>query len=70
MKRIEAIVSMYIHAMDTVDILLGEKGMLNVKSRQEGLTLLSTWMNHPRINESVVSEFEDLLKVEIYEKVA
>ncbi|KAI7849913.1 hypothetical protein BDC45DRAFT_264447 [Circinella umbellata] len=69
-NRMEAIVSMYTNAMRTVDMLLAEKGMLNVKSREEGLTLLSTWMNHPSINDSVITEFEDLLKIEIYEKAA
>ncbi|KAI9253978.1 hypothetical protein BDA99DRAFT_519512 [Phascolomyces articulosus] len=65
--RIAAIVGMYTSAMETVDSLLGEKGMSHVKSREEGLTLLSTWMNHPSINECVISEFEDLLKIEIHE---
>ncbi|KAI9493463.1 hypothetical protein BDB00DRAFT_823164 [Zychaea mexicana] len=66
-NRITSIVAMYASAMKTVDTLLGEKGMSNVRSRQEGLALLSTWINHPSINDSVISEFDDLCRIEIYD---
>ncbi|KAI8148490.1 hypothetical protein BJV82DRAFT_592296 [Fennellomyces sp. T-0311] len=67
--RAAAIVAMYTNEMTTMESLLGGKGFTSAKSREEGLTFLSTWINHPSINDGVIQEFDDLCRIEIYDKV-
>lgn len=64
--RFESIVNMYSDAMGVIESLLSNKGFKHIKSREEGLGLLSIWIHHPSIDEHVIKEFEELCQVEIY----
>ncbi|KAI9313227.1 hypothetical protein BX666DRAFT_1980911 [Dichotomocladium elegans] len=64
--RFESIVHMYEDAQKVLDSLLGPEGFTNVKSREEGLALLSIWIHHPSIDDDAVREFEELCEIEVF----
>lgn len=59
---------MYSEAMETLSSLAGSKGFVKIKSREEGLALLSVWMNNPSIDEITINEFLSICETEIYSK--
>ncbi|KAI8379755.1 uncharacterized protein BYT42DRAFT_569914 [Radiomyces spectabilis] len=64
-QRSNDIVAMYSKELSTKQMMLGLNGLQHVKTREEGLTLLSIWLNEPRILESVIQEFEEICSFEM-----
>ncbi|OBZ84677.1 hypothetical protein A0J61_07272 [Choanephora cucurbitarum] len=65
--RIDAIVNMYAKELETKRSLLHteDKGFLQILSREEGVVLLSIWINQPSILQSVLQEWQDMCAIEM-----
>lgn len=65
-ERFESIVAMYTDAMGLLGSLLSNKGFKDIKSREQGLSILSIWIHQPSINDDYIKEFEELCEIEIH----
>lgn len=65
-ERFESIVAMYTDAMGVLGSLLSNKGFKDIKSREQGLSILSIWIHQPSINDDYIKEFEELCEIEIH----
>ncbi|KAI8076631.1 uncharacterized protein B0P05DRAFT_545252 [Gilbertella persicaria] len=66
-SRMEKIIDMYSRELLTKRSLLdkSEKGFKNILSREEGVVLLSIWINQPSIVKSFLQEWQDICATEM-----
>ncbi|CAO3677899.1 unnamed protein product [Rhizopus stolonifer] len=65
-NRMRAILDMYSREVETKKSLVSnEKGFLSIKSRDEGMVLLSMWINQPGLIISTLQEWEDICTTEM-----
>ncbi|KAI9267414.1 hypothetical protein BY458DRAFT_196929 [Sporodiniella umbellata] len=64
--RMKAILNMYIQEVETKKSLVSNrKGFSNIKSRDEGITLLSIWINQPSLITPILQEWDDICATEM-----
>lgn len=62
----DEIVEMYKAAMTSLESLLGPEGFTQIKNREQGLALLSVWMNNPSLKDNIVQQFDELCRLEFH----
>lgn len=57
---------MYGNELNTKKGLFGqEKGIMNITNREEGVVILSIWINQPSLVKSIIQEWDDICTTEI-----
>lgn len=57
---------MYGNELNTKRSLFGqEKGIMNITNREEGVVILSIWINQPSLVKSIIQEWDDICTTEI-----
>ncbi|KAI8330903.1 hypothetical protein BC941DRAFT_439876 [Chlamydoabsidia padenii] len=63
-KRTKDIVAIYSEELESKQKLV-DKGFKHVSSQDEGMGLLSVWLNQPSLNDNKIQEFDDICQVEL-----
>ncbi|KAI7899837.1 uncharacterized protein BX663DRAFT_519667 [Cokeromyces recurvatus] len=65
LNRMQTIIDMYKKELNTKNSCISSKGFKSVLSREEGVVLLSVWINQPHLIKSTIQEWDDICKTEI-----
>jgi hypothetical protein len=60
-----SILEMYSNELETKRSCTSLKGFQSIKSREEGVVLLSVWINQPSIVKSVIEDWQDICTTEM-----
>lgn len=63
-ERMKAIVDMYALELNTKRSLVSE-GIRNILTREEGVVMLSIWINQPSLIKSSLDEWDDICLTEM-----
>ncbi|CAO3624861.1 unnamed protein product [Cunninghamella echinulata] len=63
-KRIQEIVDMFSEELISKKLLLEQKPT-QISSQEEGITFISVWLNQPKMNDSLIKDFEDICEIEL-----
>ncbi|KAI8642801.1 hypothetical protein BD408DRAFT_443179 [Parasitella parasitica] len=66
-ERLGAITDMYRQELDTKKSLASSTGFSGITTRDEGVVLLSVWINQPNIVESALHDWDDICSIEMIE---
>jgi hypothetical protein len=59
------IIEMYTNELNTKKSLTSEKGIKNISTREQGVVILSIWINQPSLVKSTLQEWDDICTTEI-----
>jgi hypothetical protein len=60
------LIEMYLNELNTKKSLLtNEKGIKSINTREEGVVILSIWINQPSIVKSTLQEWDDICTTEM-----
>ncbi|CAO3655555.1 unnamed protein product [Mucor hiemalis] len=66
MQRMEIILEMYRAELNTKRSLVSDKnGIKTILTREEGVVLLSIWINQPSLTKSILQEWQDICTTEM-----
>lgn len=65
MERLENITNMYTQELKTKQSLVSSTGFTSILTREEGVVLLSIWINQPSIVKSTLEDWDDICSTEM-----
>lgn len=65
MERLENITNMYTQELKTKHSLVSSTGFTSILTREEGVVLLSIWINQPSIVKSTLKDWDDICSTEM-----
>lgn len=64
-ERLENITNMYTQELKTKHSLVSSTGLTSILTREEGVVLLSIWINQPSIVKSTLKDWDDICSTEM-----
>jgi hypothetical protein len=64
-ERLENITNMYTQELKTKQSLVSSTGFTSILTREEGVVLLSIWINQPSIVKSTLEDWDDICSTEM-----